>query len=474
MTHIVVAGSAHLDILAKALQRDDVLDRIGEVSIEFGGTAFNIAINLAHAGASVRFLTAMNDSPFSTAIVAYMVEKGVEPHVDYSSDLRNAGFSAHIDTSGEMFSAISSMPVERANFDDAQIASLLDGAAALVVDCNLSALAISRMANFANDRDIPVYVAAVSEEKSLRIAAISARLKGIFINQKEFRFFCHQVLGAKKSAGEAATIIGAAILVTEGQHGSTMALPDGTEAHIPAPEINSDGSRLGMGDAMAAGVVCFHELHEIALPEAALRSLKLVASVGASPHCHKGTPGALETAIDQFQHHASHDAMTDIPNRRRIELELGKTLSRIKRGLSKAVSVLMVDIDHFKSINDTYGHNVGDQVIIAVAKVIKECLRDIDTAGRWGGEEFVVVLPDTITNAAVMIADRIRSSIQAQVIHPRQITVSIGCAEMSSASAEDMNTLVGRADEALYQSKHGGRNRVTAWTVNCATPTIAH
>ncbi|MDK9702393.1 MAG: PfkB family carbohydrate kinase [Sulfuritalea sp.] len=468
MRPILVVGSAHLDVLARALHRDDVIDRIGEVSIEFGGTACNIAINLAHAGAPVRLLTAMNDSPYSAAIVAYVASMGVEPHVEYSPDLPSAGFSAHIDTRGEMVSAISSMPVERVNFDGEKIAALLNGTAALIVDCNLSALAISRLATFANDRGIPVYVSAVSEEKSLRIAAISARLDGIFINQNEFRFFCRQVLGARKSVGEAARIIGAALLVTEGAHGSTLALPDGTETHIPAPEVNADGSRLGMGDAMAAGVVFLHELLGLPLPEAALKSLKLVASVGASPHCHKGKPGALETAIHGFQHHASHDAMTDIPNRRRIELELSKSLSRVARGTSKSLAVLMVDIDHFKSVNDTYGHNVGDQVIIAVARIIKECLRDIDTAGRWGGEEFVIVLPDTAVDAAALVAERIRSSIEARIKEPRPITVSLGCAETDSTTPEDMEALIGKADQALYRAKKTGRNRVAAWTATTA------
>lgn len=459
MKPILVAGSAHLDILAKAVTRDDVMDRIGEVSIEVGGTAGNIAINLAHSGSQVRFLTAMNDSPYSKVISDYLSGHGVELYIDTRKDLPTAGFSAHVDTQGEMVSAVSSMPVERVQFDEQLVARALDCVKAVIVDCNLSNQGINRLVAIANERNIPVYVAAVSEEKSLRIGGISGSVKGIFINLREYRFFCKSIFGSSMPPGNAAKILGINLLITEGASGSTLALKDGTVRTIPPADVNEDGSRLGMGDAMAAGVVLLHEVHELSLENAALTALKLVSRVGSSEHCHHGARGALELALLKFQHEAGHDAMTGALNRHSSEQVLNGALERRHSGTYNAVSVLLLDIDHFKSINDTYGHNVGDEVIINVCNIAISCLRDTDYFGRWGGEEFIAVLPGASQHDAKMVAERIRQAIEDGIKTPRQITVSIGYCE-SAATATDTQALIERVDRALYTAKQNGRNQV--------------
>lgn len=462
MNSIMVAGSAHLDVLARAINRDDVIDRIGDVSIEVGGTACNIAINLAHAGVQVRFLSAMNDSSYSKVISEYLSTMGVEPHIEYFKDLPTGAFSAHINTRGEMVSAVSSMPVERVNFEAEHIASAMEGTKAVILDCNLSPLAINRLVTFANDRAIPVYIAAVSEEKSLRIGSISGRLKGIFINKKEYRFFCRSILGGALSPSDAARVLQSVIVVTEGASGSTLALPDGSTEHVPPPEVGDDGSCLGMGDALAAGIVLMHEIHQLPIEEAANKALKMVSWVGSSQHCHPGKDGALEAAIDRFQHHAGHDAMTGILNRRSTEQALSKALleRRRRKSGSNVLSLLLLDIDLFKSINDTYGHNIGDEVIVNVVKAAQSCLRDTDYMGRWGGEEFIIVLPDTPREAAVRVADRVRVAVEQLVRNPRPITVSIGCSETGGDMKSDLHSLVELADKALYEAKRSGRNRV--------------
>lgn len=461
MNSIMVAGSAHLDVLARARNRDDVIDRIGDVSIEVGGTACNIAINLAHAGVNVRFLSAMNESAYSKVITEYLSTMSVEPHIEYFKNLPTGAFSAHINTAGEMVSAVSSMPVERVNFEAARIVSAMEGAKAVVLDCNMSPLALNRLVTFANDKNIPVYIAAVSEEKSLRIGSISGRIKGIFINKKEYRFFCRSVLGGAQSPSDAARILQSIIVMTDGAAGATLALPDGTTAHIPPPEVSTDGSCLGMGDALAAGIVLMHEIHQFPIDEAANKALKMVSWVGSSQHCHPGKDGTLEAAIDLFQHHAGHDAMTGILNRRSTEQALSKALDRRRSNSgSHILSLLLLDIDLFKSINDTYGHNIGDEVIINVVKAAQSCLRDTDYMGRWGGEEFIIVLPDTPREAALRIADRVRVAVEQKVRSPRPVTVSVGCSETIGEMASDLRSLVELADKALYQAKRLGRNRV--------------
>ncbi|UTC64385.1 sensor domain-containing diguanylate cyclase [Treponema sp. OMZ 788] len=129
-----------------------------------------------------------------------------------------------------------------------------------------------------------------------------------------------------------------------------------------------------------------------------------------------------------------------------------------------ALSILMLDIDFFKQVNDTYGHAAGDIVLEEVARVIKSCTRNADTAARYGGEEFVVMLNNTPSNAAMAIAERIRKLVEDKVIlyngQSIKVTISIGVSSYNF-DLEPAKSIVERADKALYESKQNGRNRVT-------------
>jgi diguanylate cyclase (GGDEF)-like protein len=129
--------------------------------------------------------------------------------------------------------------------------------------------------------------------------------------------------------------------------------------------------------------------------------------------------------------------------------------------------LLVCDIDHFKKVNDTYGHDVGDVVIKGFADVLKRVKRDTDAVGRFGGEEFVVVCEETDERGAELLAERIRTELAAVTFHselgPLQVTCSIGVAPFGAAG-HAWEPLFKATDEALYASKRGGRNRVTVWT----------
>ena len=130
----------------------------------------------------------------------------------------------------------------------------------------------------------------------------------------------------------------------------------------------------------------------------------------------------------------------------------------------ETLSILMIDIDFFKNINDTYGHAAGDIVLEEVAKIIKSCTRNADTAARYGGEEFVVMLNNTSANAAMAVAERIRKSVEEKSImydgKKINVTISIGVSSYNF-DLESAKSIVERADKALYESKQNGRNRVT-------------
>lgn len=169
---------------------------------------------------------------------------------------------------------------------------------------------------------------------------------------------------------------------------------------------------------------------------------------------------SLNAALDTS---ARTDQLTDLPNRRHLDESLIAQLSAGGRH-REPVSVLVIDLDHFKGVNDTYGHTVGDRVLEHVARVMHAAIRTEDLVGRWGGEEFLAILPRTDDPGAAQIADRLRRLV-AETPYTTEagnrrivITLSIGCA--TDTSGGDKDALIHRADQALYQAKAEGRNSV--------------
>jgi len=159
---------------------------------------------------------------------------------------------------------------------------------------------------------------------------------------------------------------------------------------------------------------------------------------------------------------ASTDPLTGLLNRRGAEVKVSAMLSAD----AMPVSVLVVDVDHFKKINDTLGHAVGDEILKALGNTLTHGRRRSDFVVRWGGEEFVVVMPNCDQEAATDIAEAIRCAVEidSDTVWPASITVSIGVATASVVDEADLNSLVGRADIALYEAKMGGRNLVVVQT----------
>ncbi|QKE62995.1 diguanylate cyclase [Aquipseudomonas campi] len=171
----------------------------------------------------------------------------------------------------------------------------------------------------------------------------------------------------------------------------------------------------------------------------------------------------LQSANDQLKHLSRTDRLTGLNNRGHWEEELKREYSRHRRYGSTA-ALVMFDIDHFKKVNDTYGHQAGDKVIQAVADVVRKEARDTDIAGRYGGEEFVILLPDVDSAGARLFAERLRQKTEAlQVDYDGQLipfTISLGVADLTQSS-NDHQQLIEWADHALYQSKRNGRNQVS-------------
>lgn len=180
-------------------------------------------------------------------------------------------------------------------------------------------------------------------------------------------------------------------------------------------------------------------------------------------------------SIESLLKAASSDQLTGLANRRALleaaELEFARYVRK-----PRDISMLIIDIDHFKKINDTYGHPVGDQVIRRLALVLTKSVRSIDIVARLGGEEFAVLLPSTDISMAAEIARRIRNNIRSERVEAAdqqiEFKVSIGVAQVGPQIAS-LDALIGAADEALYEAKRGGRDQVRVWSGNSAPGSAA-
>jgi len=166
--------------------------------------------------------------------------------------------------------------------------------------------------------------------------------------------------------------------------------------------------------------------------------------------------------LEELERLANFDSLTRLENRRAILRRLEDQIKHASR-YKEELSVIMLDIDHFKNVNDHYGHLTGDDVLENVATLVRQVIRDPDTAGRCGGEEFVIILPKTNLSTALYVAERVREAIESAEMKAPEgdvftITVSQGLS--SYEPGEDEHSLISRADGALYRAKESGRNRV--------------
>ena len=210
--------------------------------------------------------------------------------------------------------------------------------------------------------------------------------------------------------------------------------PDGEVRHVRSRgelDHHSDRDRMGLFGIVQD--VTQQGTHELSITEARSRAEE----------------AALSAKIL-----AETDQLTQIPNRRRVTADLTNAVMT-SRSDGNAVSVALFDIDHFKRVNDTFGHQMGDEVLKRVAETATAAVRAGDIVGRFGGEEFVIVLPNTTAKTAMLIAERVRMAIQKAGTTPA-VTISVGVAERTQK--EDVESLLRGADQALYLAKREGRN----------------
>ncbi|GGS29311.1 GGDEF domain-containing protein [Deinococcus knuensis] len=197
------------------------------------------------------------------------------------------------------------------------------------------------------------------------------------------------------------------------------------------------------------------ELHGNALLQLLLVHATVIAFLGVQHRLRRQYVQALVSAERQASL-AHLDALTGLPNRRQLELWLREHLEgEVSAG---PLSVILFDLDHFKAVNDTYGHDAGDRVLQGVARSARRAVREGDAVGRWGGEEFLILVRGD-ARGAQQVAERLRRSLH-QTLHPQVGAVTVSCGVAQASSREHPDALLRRADEALYAAKNAGRDTV--------------
>jgi len=248
-----------------------------------------------------------------------------------------------------------------------------------------------------------------------------------------------------------------------------------SEAYLTPVGITSMMDAAIRRDGSVVGVVCLEHIGEprVWTPAemefaGALADQAALALAAVERHRLEEERARVRSELVRTRELAMRDELTGLANRRALEQMLADEVTRsVRHGHSLAI--LMVDVDHFKRINDTYGHRSGDQVLRELARLLSEKLRSIDKAARYGGEELFVMMPETPVAEAERVAERVRSAVEGHTFSvdpeddeppiPLRLTVSLGVAGLPE-SARTLEALVEVADRALYDAKHQGRNRV--------------
>lgn len=174
----------------------------------------------------------------------------------------------------------------------------------------------------------------------------------------------------------------------------------------------------------------------------------------------------LQRDLEQVRKEALTDSLTNLANRKAFDAEI-RRIAKEAQQAGQTFSLIMMDIDYFKSFNDNYGHQVGDQVLRLVARTLIEGVKGRDVASRFGGEEFAIILPDTNTQGGLKVADHLRKAVAGKEVVNRNTGDKLGRITLSGGVAqflpgEEIDDLIERADAALYTAKHNGRNQIAA------------
>ena len=453
-TCLFVCGSACINVLARDAVDSHSEESRSDIIFDVGGSANNMAQAARNLGVRVKLLTALDEtSPYARIILEHLKSSGVEQIIQHQKNIKTPAAFAYLDDAGKVLSSVSSSGIDLVDFLPEMIDSGLSGSMACIIDTSLSGGAINKIATNANHRGVPVYICVSTKLGMKKIENIDAKLSGVFVNEIFLKDEGDGGLIIRKMAHE----LGCDVVLTKDDGAVIGRRGDDMIEEISANKINHGGKNyIGAGDSIAAYSVIHRLLSGRPWNEALQVALQAVEEDVRARHVDlRNGGGSFNLALHSMNEASSIDHLTQLPNRFAVTKKIQQLLDR-----NVTFFVAMLDVDHFKSVNDEFGHNAGDEALQLIAGALSSAMRENDFCARWGGEEFLVVMSRVGSiDDAVTIAERIRKSVEAIQWSKRRLTVSIGVAK--SGGSIEIST--DRADKALYESKQNGRNRVTVY-----------
>lgn len=462
-----VFGCAYVDMVSKAdIQEVPNLTKPGKIDMDVGGTGFNVAINLAKQGLKTKFVSYMNNSPFSQIVARVAQENMVNTVISTNDDNKTIARSVHFDQHGKITSDIAVSYFEDIMFSDEFIEEQMESAEVVIFDTSLNSASINSIVSKANAYMIPVIGVVSSEITAYKLLEIEGQVDIVFVGKNDVSYLVRKYGLRAETYLDLHNMLKLNLVVNREDAGAAI-LRNGIEESIKAlPYDYSKGNKLGVLEAMAAGAIYYHIKLEKPLNKAVKESMLLAVAVRRKDTSNMGVKFKIEQFFGEMSQRAYYDKLTKLLNRWAMEEEINREVSKFFRGVIDNLCVLLIDIDHFKKVNDNYGHNAGDVVLTTISGIIKKTIRKHDVVARWGGEEFICMMSGVSLQEAKVLGDRIRLAILKEYPEmdlkwqplPKQVTVSVGVAQMKNG--EDIKKWIERADEQLYQAKRKGRNRV--------------
>lgn len=431
---IVVMGSAHWDTLAYAGHIETGGDGIGHIQIECGGTGYLAARSLVLSGYRVTLLTDIGDDTPSTLIYEDLRRRGVQLAVVRHPALNGSGFVATLTAHG-VHATVSSLPIAHREISVERIVAALSESSGVIADASHSSISLSRLTTACRERGLPCLIGGVSPQRITLIAPLSPPPTAWVLSAREahalWRHRCPQV----DNYPEVARLIGCPLFVMRPNAGLAYVTAKSVQT-FAHDALAADGQRLGSrAHLMAQLLAGFLRTHHW---ESAVTSALSVPDpgLGASP--------VLQMVA------SSRDPLTGLLRRDCFLKDLQDALDE-RMWDSYSLTLVFIDLNHFKSLNDQYGHLFGDQVLSTVAEALYECMPTKGALARWGGDEFVGFV---FTKDAPDFLQRLQAIQQvtaAGVTVP--IGLTIGTYHVAAHSDTAALEAVHRADQSMYAQR---------------------
>lgn len=456
-----VIGTATLDITGTP---DHTLEG-GHIQMSFGGTAADLACRMADMGIEARLLTVLNRNVYANLTVQHLRDAGIELLLDEDDSLLDAIESTHTDTEGNVITQFATRPAMQHEFAMTRLEELASEVDVVVVDTSITIGTLERLRALT---DKPLYLVACAG--MIPEAMLDKGVNQIFLfeyqlNQLSNVDLVRHEIEMNRDATALVPITSVSMIMGSGD---VVLFDAGSPKYIRLDRRASvalrDSARRGLQSHLvsyaAAYVYARHHLGKS--PEEAAPAA-ITAAAQASVQDSRHGQQHMHSVTKALSSLANTDNLTGILNRTGALAQIRAVMAAQDARGEGDLSIMILDLDHFKSINDTYGHQEGDDVLRQLCAQIKPLLRAADVFARWGGEEFIVMLQHAPPEVSRRIAERLRETIKANVHcgpeeNSRVVTMSIGVS--ARHPGESMEAWLERADTALYEAKRNGRNRV--------------